>query len=95
MCGGVGTCVDFGCMCDGAGEGAGGDFCTADQVDSESAGTRTVPLDMTLVAAVTAVTTAVSAVLVLGNPLSSSSLLLSLSGQTRGRYYSRRVHDVF
>ena len=74
VCGGVGTCVDFGCVCDSAGEGAGGDFCTADQADSESAGTRTVALGVSLVAAVTAVTTAFSAVLVLGTPLSSSLL---------------------
>lgn len=91
MCGGVGTCVDFGCECDGTGEGAaaGGDFCTADQTDSESAGIKTVILDKSLVAAVTAVATAVSAALVVGTPWSP---LLS-SGQIRG-HVSQRVHDV-
>lgn len=59
VCGGVGTCVNFGCECEDTAGGtiAGGDFCTADQKDLESVGTRAFPPDvsitMTAVAAVT------------------------------------------
>ncbi|CAM9754300.1 unnamed protein product [Ascophyllum nodosum] len=42
VCGGVGTCVDFGCECPPA--LAGGDFCTIDLSDSKSAAARTISL---------------------------------------------------
>ncbi|CAM9703015.1 unnamed protein product [Hapterophycus canaliculatus] len=54
VCGGVGICVDFGCDCESTadGTGVGGDFCTADQTDPESAGCRAAPLNVLLVWAV-------------------------------------------
>lgn len=67
MCGGVGTCVDVGCDCEGTadGTGVGGDFCTADQADSESAGPRAAPLNVLLVWGIGAIAgTAVHAIAV-------------------------------
>lgn len=99
VCGGIGTCVDFGCTCEREGEetaeetAAGGDFCTADQTDSESAGTRSAPLDVYIVAAVTTVATALSAVLVVSTP--SPSPLSSLPLWSRRRRQSRRIYETF
>ncbi|CAM9139251.1 unnamed protein product [Ectocarpus fasciculatus] len=79
VCGGIGTCVDFGCDCEGTsqGTGAGGDFCTADQTDSESAGAKNVPKGVPLVVAITTVAAAILSV--------STSSLLSLSWPVRER----------
>lgn len=88
MCGGIGTCTNFGCDCEGTAEetAAGGDFCTADQTDSESAGTRAAPLDASIVAAVTAVATLASAMLVVRTSSPSWS---------RRRRRSRRFYEIF
>ncbi|CAN0572859.1 unnamed protein product, partial [Ectocarpus sp. 12 AP-2014] len=81
VCGGIGTCVDFGCDCEGTsqGTGAGGDFCTADETDSESAGAKNVPRGVSLVVAINTVAAAVLAV--------STSSSLSLSWPVREGQY--------
>lgn len=39
VCGGVGTCTDYGCTC----TTTGGDFCTVGDSDSQSVATRSAP----------------------------------------------------
>lgn len=43
VCGGVGTCDDFGCTCP---ESDGGDFCTGSASDSQSIATRISSLNL-------------------------------------------------